>query len=275
MTQNSQSFIPRVLSASHSTMMTMVTMKNNTPAGLLRSFITVLATAILLLTGDAFSTSSSSQLRFLKRLSFRRQPVRLLATVASKSQTSTTRDEAVCKVLDLARQLGPIGATQSAEDQDRILIAAKALKEFSDEKPARQKLGVSPGEPPHCLVYSSSPGGSSGQLFGNVHGKVTQVFNEMKLVNAVELGPLKISLQADLTVKDDWNNKVAFKQTAVQLFGQTVVEKTMKGGGMWKYLFAGVVQDSNGRLQRVRIMETPSLFIISQDVTEMDMKSTD
>jgi hypothetical protein len=252
-------------------LMTMVTMKNSTTSGLLRSLVIILS-ALILAEGDAFSTSYSSQLRVLKRLSFRQQPLRLLATVVS---TQTTRDEAVCKVLDLARELGPIGATQSEEDQERILTAAKALTQFSDEKPARQRLGVSPGEPPHCLVYSSSPGGSSGQLFGSVHGKVTQVFNEMKLVNAVELGPLKISLQADLTVKDDWNNKVAFKQTAVSLFGQTVVEKTMKGGGMWKYLFAGVVQDSNGRLQRVRIMETPSLFIISQDVTDMDVQSSD
>jgi hypothetical protein len=264
--------------------MTMVTTKSNsTTTGILRYFVAALA-ALILVEGDAFSTSSSSQLRVLtKRLSFRRQPVRLL--VAKKAvSTQTTRDKAVCKVLDLARELGPIGATQSAEDQERILTAAKALTQFSDAKPARQKLGaggISPppsaGEepPPHCLIYSSSPGGSSGQLFGNVHGKVTQVFNETKLVNAVELGPLKISLQADLTVKDDWNNKVAFRQTNVQLFGLTVVEKSMKGGGMWKYLFAGVVQDANGRLQRVRIMETPSLFIISQDVTDMDLQSTD
>jgi hypothetical protein len=243
----------------------MVTMKNNsTTAGLLWSFVAVLA-ALILMKGDAFSTRSS----------FRRQPVRLLATVVSTSQTRTSRDEAVCKVLDLARELGPIGASQSPEDQERILVAAQALGEFSDEKPARVKLGISPGEPPHCLIYSSSPGGSSGQLFGNVHGKVTQTFSETRLVNAVELGPLKISLQADLTVKDDWNNKVAFRQTSVQLFGQTVVEKSMKGGGMWKYIFAGVVQDSDGRLQRVRIMETPSLFIISQDVTDMDVQSSD
>lgn len=253
--------------------MTMVIMKNNsTMAGLLRIIVAVLA-AQLLLKGDAFSTSSSfGVLKRACRPSFRRKPVRLLATDVSTSQT--TRDKAVCKVLDLARQLGPIGALQSAEDQERVLIAAKALTEFSDEKPARQKLGVSPGEPPHCLIYSSSVGGSSGQLFGSVYGKVTQNFNATNFVNAVEIGPVKISLQADLVVKDDWNNKVLFRQTAVQIFGQTVVEKPMKGGGMWKYIFAGVVQDFDGRLQRVRIMETPSLFIISQDVTDMDMQST-
>jgi hypothetical protein len=250
--------------------MTMIT-KNSTAAGLLRFFVAVLA-ALILLEGDAFSTSSS--LRVQKRpcrISFRREPVRLLATAVSASQT--TRDEAVCKVLDLARQLGPIGALQSPEDQERVLTATQALTEFSDEKPARQKLGRSPGEPPHCLVYSSSPGGSSGRLFGNVYGKVTQRFNETNFVNAVEFGPCKISLQADLAVKDDWNNKVVFRQTAVQLWGQTIVEKPTKGAGIWKYIFSGVVQDPNGRLQLVRIMLTPSLFIIAQDVT--DMKSTD
>jgi hypothetical protein len=249
--------------------MTMM-MKNSTTAGLIRYFVAVLA-ALILLEGDAFSTTSS--LRVLKRPcrpSFRRrrEPVRLLSTV---STSQTTRDEAVCNVLDLARQLGPIGAFQSLEDQERVLLAAQALAEYSDEKPARQKLAL--GEPPHELIYSSSPGGSSGRLFSKVYGKVTQSFNGTNFVNAVELGPCKISLQADLAVKDDWNNKVVFRQTALQLWGQTIVEKPTKGAGIWKYIFSGVVQDSSGRLQRVRILETPSLFILSQDVT--DMKSAD
>jgi hypothetical protein len=118
-------------------------------------------------------------------------------------------------------------------------------------------------------VYSSSAGGSSGRLFGNVHGKVTQTFNDTQFVNAVELGPLKISLQAELAVKDDWSNKVVFRQTVLQVWGQTVFDKPAKGAGIWKYIFSGIVQDSNGRLQRVRIIETPSLFILSQDVTDL------
>jgi hypothetical protein len=111
-------------------------MKNSTTAGLLRFFVTVLA-AVIVQEGNAFSTSYA--LRSLKRLcppSFRREPVRLLATL-SKSQT--TRDEAVCKVLDLARQMGPIGALQSSEDQERVLSAAKTLAKISDKKP---RIGV-------------------------------------------------------------------------------------------------------------------------------------
>jgi hypothetical protein len=89
---------------------------------------------------------------------------------------------------------------------------------------------------------------------------VTQTFNETKKLNAVELGPIKICLQAEFVVKDDWNNRVVFRQTVVQLLGRTLFDKPTKGAGIWKYIFSGIVQDSNGRLQRVRIMETPSLF---------------
>jgi hypothetical protein len=163
--------IPRSSQTSLTLSTMKVIMKNSTTAGLLKSFVAVIS-ALILLEGDAFSTSSSSRLQ-KRPCRFRREPVRLLAAV-TVSASQTTRDEAVCKVLDLARKLGPIGALQSPEDQERILIAAQALTIFSDEKPARQKLGgSSPGEPSHCLVYSSSPGGSSGRLFGSVYGNAS------------------------------------------------------------------------------------------------------
>jgi hypothetical protein len=246
--------------------MTMILkLKSNTSktARLHSTFLAALSTLLLLLVeGSAFLTSDSVLVQrrtFCPSIGRRGSVPPLLA--------QTTRDEAVCSVLDLARKFGPIGALQSPEDQEQVLLAAQGLAVFSDENPARQTLAR--GEPPHELVYSSSSGGSSGQLFGSVYGKVTQTFNETNFVNAVQLGPVKISLQADLTVKDDWNNRVLFRQTSVKLWGQTVVEKTMKGGGIWKYIFAGTVRDSNGRLQRVRVLEAPSLFVLVQDVTDI------
>lgn len=192
--------------------------------------------------------------------------VPLAATAATKdTPTAATRDQAVTNLLDLARQYGPIGSLQSQEIQDAILSAARELVPFSDPKPARISLPA--GQAPHELVYSASTGGSSGLLFGNVYGSVSQVFNDTTFVNSVEFGPVRLSLNADLKIKDDWNNKVVFRQTAVQVFGQTVVNKEMKGAGIWKYLFAGVVEDATtGKQKNVRVLETPSLFILTQDV---------
>jgi hypothetical protein len=106
-------------------------------------------------------------------------------------------------------------------------------------------------------------------MFGKVYGKVTQTFNnETCLINAVEWGPVRLSLSADLTVKDDWNTKVNFRLTTVRLFGQTLLEKAIQGAGIWKYLFAGVVRDNQWKQRLVRIIETPSLFILTQDLDD-------
>lgn len=142
-------------------------------------------------------------------------------------------------------------------------VLAKKLIDVSDAKPARRKLkGV------HTLCYSAAPGASSGRLVGPFYGKVKQTFLEdgNTFINSVEWGPFKISLRANCKTKDDTTNIVTFQETSVQLFGQTLLKKELKGGGSWNYLFMGEVQDTDGTCKLVRVMETPSLFVIEQPV---------
>jgi hypothetical protein len=141
-------------------------------------------------------------------------------------------------------------------------VLANKLIHVSDSKPARRKLkGV------HTLCYSASPGASSGRLFGPFYGKVKQTFlDDDTFINSVEWGPLKISLRANCKPKDDTTNIVTFQETSIQLFGQTLLTKELKGSGTWKYLFMGEVEDTTdgGTCKLIRVMETPSLFVIEQ-----------
>ena len=107
--------------------------------------------------------------------------------------------EAVLSLLRQARVLGPVGTFRSSEEQKALLEQALALKPLSDSKPSRTPL-----EGIHDLVYSAAPGGSSGKLFGPIYGKVTQEFpDEIRFINSVQLGPVKLGLRAERQVKDD------------------------------------------------------------------------
>ena len=162
-------------------------------------------------------------------------------------------------MLQLARRLGPVGSRQSPADQQLLLDAALELRSLSDPTPSRIPLtGV------RHLVYSASKGGSSGQV-GPFNGKVTQEFvDETTFVNAVKLGPLTIALTASRDIKNDTTIAVKFITTRVYLFGNQIAEKDVGGGGVWKMLFAGIVRDTDGTEKLVRVLETPSLFVIEQ-----------
>ena len=100
---------------------------------------------------------------------------------------------------------------------------------------------------------------------GPFNGKVTQEFvDETTFVNAVKLGPLTIALTASRDIKNDTTIAVKFITTRVYLFGNQIAEKDVGGGGVWKMLFAGIVRDTDGTEKLVRILETPSLFVIEQ-----------
>jgi len=186
----------------------------------------------------------------------------VLPNVFSKSGRPS-RDEYVQEVLELARKIGPIGADASEEDQKGLLDLCRDLEQYSDPNPSRQPLrGV------HNLVYSAAKGGSSGKLVGPISGRVTQNFfrDGVTFVNAVQIGPIEISLEATKEIKTQKINTVRFRLSRVKLFGQTIVEKEIGGGGTWKYLFIGNIVDRDGKEKLVRVMETPSLFVIEQPV---------
>jgi hypothetical protein len=138
---------------------------------------------------------------------------------------------------------------------------AAAVVPFSVSKtPAKFSL-----EGEHNLVYSAAPGASSGRVFGNVVGKVSQYFEDEDIFyNRVTFGPLQIALKPKREVKNGSMIKVSFLETKFSLFGKTLKEGKAGGGGVWKVKFVSIVEDEEGNKKLVRVMETPSLFILEQ-----------
>lgn len=171
-------------------------------------------------------------------------------------------DQLAQGLLSYARKVGPVGSLASeSERKDVEELAKKLARVKGDPRPSKAPLRGT-----HNLVYSAAPGGSSGRLIGPLYGKVTQEFlgDDKTFINAVRVGPLEISLEADRIVKDDKTNVVKFRKSRIKLFGNTIVEKEVSGGGTWKYLFMGEVKDNDGKPRLLRVMETPSLFVIEQ-----------
>ncbi|EEC43700.1 predicted protein [Phaeodactylum tricornutum CCAP 1055/1] len=188
-----------------------------------------------------------------------------LGSSALAASTLTEKDELVLSVVLLARTLGPVGVYNSEEEQSKLKQLADQLADFSDPAPALKSLSGR-----HELVYSAAPGGSSGKLFGPIFGRVTQEFvDDLTFLNAVEIGPLKLSLRAERKVMDDRVIQVSFKESIVSVFGNELIRKEIGGGGTWKYIFAGVMTDpASGKRKLLRVMETPSLFVIEAPVEE-------
>jgi PAP_fibrillin len=184
----------------------------------------------------------------------------------SLKTTATNVEPIVEELLSYARKVGPVGSLAAEKEREKVKqLAQKLTNQKGIRRPAKTPLRGT-----HDLVYSAAPGGSSGRLFGPFYGKVTQEFldDDQTFVNTVKIGPVEISLQAEKFVKDDKTNIVKFRKSVVKVLGRTVVEKEISGGGLWKYLFMGEVQDEKGRKTLLRVMETPSLFIIEQPLAD-------
>lgn len=221
----------------------------------------------LILAPFLFSLSSGLSLSALKKAaaapSSSVSPLRGFFNNAFATETATLRDDKVLDFVKQARAAGPVGMDIPEEERQALVSVAKDdIASLSDKKPARVPLSGL-----HKLVYSASPGGSSGKI-GPFVGKVTQEFvDDVTFINAVSLGPLKIALRAEREVKSDTAIKVTFRETTITLFGNKLTSKMIENsGGVWKYVFSGVVKDPNGRQKLVRVMETPSLFVLEQDL---------
>jgi len=182
--------------------------------------------------------------------------------LVSKSDSLAERNDRILKVLGTAGVVGQVGSLASEEDQELMEEVAEDVISLSESKPARIPLT---GE--HRLIYSAAKGASSGRVFGNVVGKVSQFFEDEEIFyNRVNFGPLQIALRAKREIMNDSTIKVSFLETSFNLFGRTLKKADTGGGGVWKVKFVGKVQDENGNEKLVRIMDTPSLFVLEQDL---------
>lgn len=146
---------------------------------------------------------------------------------AATSGSVAGGNDVVLDVLGMAELVGQVGSLASEDNQQKMEDAADKAVPFSEPKPARFPLT---GE--HRLVYSAAKGASSGRVFGNVVGKVSQFFEDDEIFyNRVDFGPLQIALRAKREIKNDSTIKVTFLETSFNLFGQTLKKSEVNGGG--------------------------------------------
>lgn len=194
-------------------------------------------------------------------------PSVLTATILTAQDEQTNeklRNDLAQTLLQAALSKGQIGSRLSQKEQDELLSLSKSLCPYSDIAPAQKLLS---GE--HELIYSASSGGSAG-AFGPFVGEVSQRFlNEKDFINQVQFGGglFKIELEAERKVLDEKRIRVKFLATRVSLLGMKILQKETKGQGVWNHLFSGVVNIDGERIL-LRVLLTPSLFIIKQKLTE-------
>ena len=215
----------------------------------------------------------------------------VLDTNNERSSTSIEKvDNTIHDLLESARRLGPVGVRNTVEDQVRIQSIVTRLKQqLEQERNMRGSTKCNYTDIPlvgvHDLIYSAAQGGSSGKIGPYFYGKVTQTFvNQTTFINAVDFGPLNIAFTATRQVKDNATFIVRFHSTTVSVFGIPLIEKSIRGtGGVWKIIYTGIVNDStnivaeDGQPKRIllRIMETPSLFIIEQNLAHVALMPND
>ena len=92
-------------------------------------------------------------------------------------------NELATKLINKCKEYGQIGSKLTEEHQTIIDELASALIPYSDTAPAQVDL-----QGRHDLIYSASPGASSGAL-GPFVGSVSQSFlDEERFINRVEIG---------------------------------------------------------------------------------------
>ena len=107
-----------------------------------------------------------------------------------------------------------------------------------------------------------------------MYGKVVQSFTNKdgsEYVNIVKVGPIAIHILARKSIETDITNMVQFYQIKIVLGNNRTILKrkvNFSSNGKWKYLFLGTIQDKDGRMKSIRVMETPKLFILERILSE-------
>ena len=104
-------------------------------------------------------------------------------TTIEVTNNNDTVNELATKLINKCQEYGQIGSKLTEEQQTIIDELASALIPYSDSGPAQVNL-----QGRHDLIYSASPGASSG-AFGPFVGTVSQSFlDEERFINRVEIG---------------------------------------------------------------------------------------
>ena len=95
----------------------------------------------------------------------------------------------------------------------------------------------------------------------------------------LDVGPFQVSVFANREIMDDTRIEVSFYTSAFKILGVPILRKRFKAIGVWDNIFVGVVDvddndcsDEGGLVRKrrllLRVMHTPELFILTQDIPE-------
>ena len=164
-----------------------------------------------------------------------------ISPFALRMQSSGGSDSASAKADMLAAAAAgpPNGVDSSPEQRADMDAKLKVLCELNPTKEPAYALLRPPFQffdGTYQLVYTDTKGGSSGKV-GPFVGRVTQTFEGIRdldqmgfsrrgiFLNAVEIGPLKVSLRARCESKTETKLEVVFEETETFLLGQRVARK--------------------------------------------------
>ena len=218
-------------------------------------------------TGDANKEKSATVNQFLR--------------ITTSKETSPLlfeqeRNRLATQLLNACRLVGTqVGMDTTQENRDWLVSLVKAMKEFSDKKPASIPL-----EGSHDLVYSASKSGFPAGKVGPFVGDVKQIFHNVTVYeNVLDVGPFKLSVFASRKIMDDTRIEVSFYTSTFKILGVPILRQPFKAIGVWDNIFVGVVDvddndcsDEGGLVRKrrllLRAMHTPELFILTQDIPE-------
>jgi hypothetical protein len=164
-----------------------------------------------------------------------------ISPFALRMQSSGDSDSASAKasMLSAAAAGPPNGVGASPEQRADMDAKLKALCQLNPTKEPAYALLRPPFQffdGTYQLVYTDTQGGSSGKV-GPFVGRVTQTFEGIRdldqmgfsrrgiFLNAVEIGPLKVSLRARCESKSETKLEVVFEETETFILGQRVARK--------------------------------------------------
>ena len=193
----------------------------------------------------------------------------LSQNIGSQSETEVSK-----LLTDLLQEISKAGTTDGTtlnpSQQEYILDLAKKLGEEQQEMLKGKNPPVEPTSIPlegiHPLLYCDSK--SLNQSVGPIPLTIKQNFVDSKRFQNIATAPggwLRFTLSADREVMKESRVKVSFRELKVSLFGLDIVKKELKQQGVWKFLYCGegIV---DGRRMLVRVMLTPGLYILTQDL---------